>query len=38
VGQRLRLGSKAAAGHDHVFGGGAIVVEVDQADHLIACG
>ena len=38
VGERLRLGGQAGGGHDHVLGGGAIAVEVDQADHLIAHG
>ena len=38
VGERLRLGGQADGGHDHVLGGRAIPVEVDQADHLIAHG
>ena len=38
VGDRIRLGGKAGGGHDHVFGGRAVPVEVDRADHLIAHG
>jgi LuxR family transcriptional regulator, maltose regulon positive regulatory protein len=35
VGDRRRLSGQAGGRHDHVLGGRAIPVEVDQADHLI---
>ena len=38
VGHRRRLGGQAGGGHDHVLGGRAIPVEVDQADHLVPHG
>jgi hypothetical protein len=32
------LAERVGGGHDHVFGGRAVPVEVDQADHLIVHG